>query len=237
MNNNNYLGPIANSYSELQSLVKLFSANDARPKPEVASNDEVIRCCWQSIEISVINIEYIFSTINRGAISQSLKIEDLVCWLPPFAQLILKIQDVSYLMSQPNAKLVIGLRDSQNFQSLVSQQEIFFLSYSQTDLDELIGNGISSKILDYLHFFKEFTNNQNTIGDFKSYEDMALPNKIREAVFDFDLSVPTYLMQFRAIHQISELFARTINKHIEQITSEKSTCQLDLSAFFKIVVA
>lgn len=217
----NLLGPIADTYEELQSLPLLFEAAQSLPLPEGGSENDALRACWQSMEIAVINLEMLFNQLSRTPPKKLIEALEMIGpWIAGTADVMLQIVSTSITINSQKSGNILSLSDSPNVHNLIKTQNST-AEYLLENISALavIGNGNIVHILRYSHFFREVIAHGNFYNSYENYSLFVAPEPIRKAVLELEFKGSTLISQFRAAHQIPELLVATINRHIESVLS------------------
>jgi hypothetical protein len=227
----NERGPIAESYDQLQSLPELHQARDRVPLPS-ASLDSLNRTTLQAAEIALLNIHDLLNRASADIQSSMLpSAARKLSWAAGFHRLLIELsllppRTAALETRQPVA--VLSVAESRAYRVL----RLGIRRFDRTVIEHL-GGALEAALEDpsgrpheaeIAHLARMCSHEsgiwernllsipfRNAPGKYPKYIAADL---LRRAVRGFSLTPETYLMQFRAVHQIPELLAMECCDHL-----------------------
>jgi hypothetical protein len=221
----NRLGPIAESYEDLQSLPLLMQVMDEPPVPPRGSPAQAVRALFQACEVAVVNMELLARRSQHFATARDVpalarNLRWVLAFAKVWADLSWRIGDVAPLASASESA---GLRvsDSSNWHRLASAEAeleplLRDLLGAPASTDVALADELVRDLL--LHVMLERTALEyGRVGDClaQSYDETIRPEGIRRVVLERSLKGETAFAQFRAAHQIPEILIATVNDHLD----------------------
>lgn len=232
----NKRGVIAEQYAQLQALHILEQAREMHPLP-LASQESTIRAILQATEIALLNLHDLLQrTIDDvqarcfGAAAVKLS------WARSFHSVMLHISSLPQKLGFVPATLADGrelsIVDSPAFKMYAETLKFFdaqilsALDEEQIPLADKIGfQSLDNSEMHCLHLIR-ICNHETTLWErnlrsvfvsspLPPYEEFVDSRAMYRAVYDTMLEGDTCYTQFRAFHQIPEIFVAEINDHIE----------------------
>ncbi len=231
----NNLGPIATSYSDLQSIEYLHRAVSLYEKEEVSTGkfSQTVFCC---IEIVLFNIADLGSRLNNNLISNNLEESSIKAeWILSFANIGSKLTRL--ISTQHLTKGFIRYVEFEKSNALKRYLDVFLeldgninLKYNNEKLNTIIAtSGYSNS---NIRLINNYRNARYLIDNFVpkliackinikdesySYSKFVGEEYLFKAVFKLKLDGDTFFTQFRGLHQIPELIVLFINNVIEEV--------------------
>ena len=236
--NENERGPIADSYSQLQSLHIIEAARLVYPV-QVASEMSLIKSYLQVIEILSFNI---INLINRADEHiQSTEIDlafNKIKWAYETNELLFsivcKLQDITLIEGEHSyisfsgrkseielTKCIASIDASVESKLCVGDNYLGFAKYYQ---DSKVENTtlllleflrkLAQKIKSWIGFLQNISIPIKIDSDFE-YDQFIGYTHLKTAVEGIDLEGDTFFMQFRCFHQVPEIMALELNDRIQ----------------------
>jgi hypothetical protein len=243
----NERGAIAETYEKLQGLHILKEAREHHPLPK-ASSQSVLRAIFQAAEIALLNLADLISRaskdVEKNGISGSAVVK--MSWACGFHRVMVRLsmmpQQLSLGCESPMKPL--GISESPtlgNYElALKHFDESILMHFGKGDLElECILRDQSIDSIEFrLIHLARICNHETTIwehnltevyvpGEKLSYDELVGIEYVQNAVYDTVLRGDTYLMQFRGLHQISEILGEEINDRLEEVIRNIRINQLE----------
>lgn len=227
----NARGPIAESYDELQSLPALRESRGAVSLPS-CSIESLVRCVMQGVEVALLNIHDLMLRAMRRPETSILR------WAEGFHTVLLQLSRIPHICGPvlptraDDGQRQRDLRVSPGYRAVRRAIQRFdeahlpkFTSYTadasalDTDSpdDELVG--VLSRCGHAATIWERNLWSLPASLPSLPYSKCIGFGSIRQAVYAFPLYGETYLMQFRALHQIPEILAAECGDHLSAATS------------------
>jgi tryptophan 2,3-dioxygenase len=233
----NERGAIAETYEKLQGLHILKEARDHHPLTK-ASSQSTLRAIFQAAEITLLNLTDLMSRaskdIEEAGIIGSAVVK--MSWIRGFHQVMVRLsmmpQQLSFGCKSPQT--VIRISESPTLGkyefALRYFDEVIIHIFRKADLQ--IESILSNRSVDSVEFnlihLSRICNHETTIWEHNlgevcvpeiksSYNEFVGTEYMQRAVYDTILKGDTYLMQFRGLHQISEILGEEINDRLEEV--------------------
>lgn len=229
----NQIGPIPLTYYETHNIGALEKAEQAFTTT-TASYEGSVRVVFQSMEIALHSLIDIY-----GSMLRDLKTQDIVSaarkapMLKGFGSLAQEISRLPGLLggNSGEAVQIISLRESPTYQSFIDLKKEFDQVFQTTFSEELLTHvlalgGVENPILTILnsislsdHALRVADRNLQSLSlpiQISSYEEFISVPLIARAFQEPELNGDTLLPQFKALHQIPELFGQEINQRLEK---------------------
>jgi len=229
-------GVIAENYYDLQGLHILDAARRSRPLP-VASPQSTLRAVLQAVEIALLNLGDVVSRaatdINRGTFEPATV---KIFWARGFHRVLVRLsmipEQLAFSCKSPNGTVLL-IEESPAFQEYINALKRFDgavlgqIRLGQLDLEPTLAEGsLDSSRFNLLHLAR-VNNHESTIWESNlsavripaicdSYEELILPQSMREAVYERILKGDTFFTQFRGLHQIPETLGCEVADYLEQ---------------------
>lgn len=227
MQQHNNLGPIAESYEELQGLRWLREtwSKDHYPSASLAST---LRVVLQGVEIGLLNQAQLLDRASECLAHLDLPSTlDYLRWSYAFHSVLISLGQVPQRLGLPeddtsDGVTVLSIKESPAFQRFTERfqrfEEIGLRYFSGvTDTPDSGSEQFSRLILlcNQLGVTWEENFSQLTLPIVVSgYAEYIGAVELREMVIEFTLEQPTVLMQFRALHQIPEALGAVMADHL-----------------------
>lgn len=229
-------GPIAETYAELQALHILRAAREHATLPK-ASTASLIRAIFQAAEIALLNItdllERATTDCDHGAFDRaSVKLT----WVRGFQHVLSLLSQIPQRMPatphETHSQFELKIHDSPTFSAYFAalkhfDQRLFAAISAQQlhALDVLAEQSLEGGAFNLLHNIR-ISNHESTIWErnlahvvvpttYASYAALIMSDRLRDAVYDLQLTGDTFFTQFRGLHQIPEILCEEINDRIE----------------------
>jgi hypothetical protein len=220
----NRLGPIAESYDELQSLDALLAVVRAGSAPPAGSAWQAVRALYQGGEVAVVTLARLADTVTEhvvaGELAQAARAMD---WMgafgATFADLAWRVRDIAPRQAAHEAAHRLDIARSPNWAELRRAEtalcDALLASTEHGNGPADIGDQLTHRLLHYVMLQRQGLEYFATGGAPAGYADLVCPEPLRAAVLERELGGRTVFGQFRAAHQIPEILVDAVNDHLE----------------------
>jgi tryptophan 2,3-dioxygenase len=233
----NERGVIAETYEKLQGLHILKEAREKHPLPK-ASAQSTLRAIFQAVEITLLNLTDLISRaskdIEEGGTIGSAVVK--MSWTRGFHQVMVRLSMLPQQLGfgYENPPTVIRISESPVIReyefALKHFDEVIVENFRKIGLqiDSVLSNqSLDSPEFNLIHLAR-ICNHETTIWEHNlseicvpevnsSYDKFVGSEYVRKAVYNNVLRGDTYFVQFRGLHQISEVLGEEINDHLEEV--------------------
>lgn len=233
----NERGVIADNYHELQALHVLAEARNAYPLPK-ASNESALRAVFQSVEITILNLNDVLGRAARDLAQGKLeRAATKLFWVRGFHRVLVRLGVIPGQLAfpvprdRPHGELRIA--DSPAFRQYVETLQEFdrvFLVYLGSlgvEVERILTErSLESPLLNLIHLSQvsnhDSTNWERDLANVAvpasvpSYAEFVVAEGMRAVVYDRTLEGDTFFTQFRGLHQVPENLGEEINDRLEE---------------------
>ena len=225
----NRLGPIAESYDELQSIGSLRAVIRHPSAPPPGSAWQAVRALYQSAEVVVVALNQLAGSattcLHAGDLVRTARTLD---WMNAFggmlADLAWRAVDLHPgTQGEPVHRLDIRL--SPNWMDLHHTEVALgdaLLSVAERDVDD----HLTHRVLHYVMLQRQVLEYFAGCAADSAYAEFVQPGPLRDAVLERTLDGHTVFGQFRAAHQVPEILVDAVNDHLEVAIRESRARRL-----------
>ena len=233
----NERGTIAETYEKLQGLHILSKARTNIPLPK-ASAQSALRAILQAAEITLLNLSDLISRVSEDIEQKGITGSAVVkmSWARDFHGVMIRIsmmpQQLGFGYQGSLTRMSVAESSAYGkYESVLrafDQSIIKQLTKDNLNIESILGDqSIDSDEFKLLHLIR-ICNHETEIWDC-NFDKICVPEVnltfnefvgsacVQEAVYDMVLNGDTYLMQFRGLHQISEILGEEINSRLEEV--------------------
>ncbi|WP_433298209.1 hypothetical protein ACQPZQ_20435 [Pseudonocardia sp. CA-142604] len=222
----NSLGPIADSYDELQSIPELLAVARSTQGIAPGSAWQAVRALFQGIEIALVALEQVTAVLRRSCTEDDPPgVARATEWLDAFGRtwvdLAWRMRDVADDLQSGGDGHRIDVSISPNWKRLHEAEaglnELLLPLVERIDLDPQLRERLTLDLLNYLMLQRIGLEYAVVEGAPAPYGEFLRPDAIRAVVLERRLEhdSETVFLQFRTAHQIPEILIEAVNDHLE----------------------
>jgi hypothetical protein len=222
----NSLGPIADSYDELQSIPTLLAVARGTQGFAAGSAWQAVRALFQGIEIALVALEQVAAVLQRSCTEGDPHVVARATeWMQAFGRtwvdLAWRMRDVADDLPPDGDGHRIDVSTSPNWKRLhdaeAALNELLLSVVECNDLDPELRERLTLDLLNYLMLQRTGLEYAVVEGAPAAYPEFLHPDALRAAVLERRLEhgSETVFLQFRTAHQIPEILIEAVNDHLQ----------------------